>query len=247
MKNSHIALYHPINKLKPMGENIWIVDGEQISFYGLPFTTRMTVIRLSNGKLLIHSPIPLTNTIKEDLDALGEVSYLISPNKIHYYYIGDFQKSYPDAVTYASPGVRERAEKYKVAIRWDRDLDSPDPHAWEPEIQQVILRGSRFMEEVIFYHKASQTLIVTDFIENFEQEKIPFLLRLLARIGGALAPHGGLTRDQRLTYWGRKNMLRESLTKIQAFDFEQIILAHGKCITENARAEFSRVIGWVMK
>ena len=230
-----------------MGENIWIVDGERISFYGLPFTTRMTIIKLANGKLLIHSPISLTKTLKDEIDALGQVSYLISPNKIHYYYIGDFQKSYPHAITYASPGVRERAEKYKVSIRWDRDLDSPTPHDWEPEIQSVILRGSRFMEEVIFFHEPSKTLIVTDFIENFEPNKIPIFLRLLARIGGALAPNGGLTRDQRLTYWGREDELREALTKILDFDFGQIILAHGKCITENARPEFERVIRWVMR
>lgn len=246
LKNDN-RLYRPINTLKPMGENVWIIDGEAISFYGMPFTTRMTVVRLKDDKLWIHSPIPLTPPLKEELDNLGTVSYLISPNKIHYYYIGDFQKSYPDAKTYASHGVRERAEEYNIEIRWDADLDSSSPHEWEPEIQQVILRGSRFMEEVIFYHQTSKTLIVTDFIENFEREKIPFFLIFLARLGGVLAPYGGTSRDQRLTYWGRENLLRESITKILAFDFEQIILAHGKCLTENAQEEFKRVVRWVMK
>ena len=247
MLSVNSRLYHPINTLKPMGKNIWIVDGERISFYGLPFTTRMTVIKLSSGKLLIHSPVPLTTTLKKELDDLGPVSYLISPNKIHYYYIGDFQKSYPEAITYASPGVRRRAEKFKVSIHWDQNLDSPTPHDWEPEIQSVVLRGSRFMEEVIFFHQPSNTLIVTDFIENFEKDKVPFFLRVLARIGGALAPNGGLTLDQRFTYWGRENQLRESLRKILDFDFTQIILAHGACITKNAQAEFRRITRWVMK
>ena len=102
------------------------------------------------------------------------------------------------------------------------------------------------MEEVIFYHRHSKTLIVTDFIENFEREKIPLFLRVLAKLGGALAPHGGLTHDQRFTYRGRRDLLKESLQRILAFDFEQIIIAHGKCITTNARREFLRITRWVM-
>ena len=59
-----IDLYTPINTLKPVAENIWIVDGPEITFGKMPFPTRMTVIRLQNGDLFIHSPTPLTETLK---------------------------------------------------------------------------------------------------------------------------------------------------------------------------------------
>ena len=57
------SLYEPINVYKPVAPNIGIVDGpfEYLTVGGvklpLPFTTRMTVVRLSNGDLLLHSPI----------------------------------------------------------------------------------------------------------------------------------------------------------------------------------------------
>ena len=57
------SLYEPINVYKPVAPNIGIVDGpfEYLTVGGvkmpLPFTTRMTVVRLSNGNLFLHSPI----------------------------------------------------------------------------------------------------------------------------------------------------------------------------------------------
>ncbi len=80
-------LYTPINELKPIGEDIWIVDGKVISFYGAPYTTRMTIIRLENGDLFCHSPIALTKDLKEQVEKLGKVKHLVSPNWIHYAYI----------------------------------------------------------------------------------------------------------------------------------------------------------------
>ena len=103
-------LYAPTHTLKNFGENLWVVDGPVIKFYGMPFTTRMVVIKLANNQLLIHSPINLTEDLKQELDKLGQVKYLISPNKIHYWYIADFQKYYSNTVTFASDGVQERSK-----------------------------------------------------------------------------------------------------------------------------------------
>ena len=101
--------YEPLNTLKPVGDDIWTVDGPHISFYGLPFSTRMTVIRLANGELFIHSPIALTAELKAEVLALGAVRHLVSPNWIHYAYIADWQKAFADTVAWASPNVRPRA------------------------------------------------------------------------------------------------------------------------------------------
>ena len=57
------SLYEPINVYKPMAPDVGIVDGpfEYLTAGGfrlpLPFTTRMTVVRLSNDDLFLHSPI----------------------------------------------------------------------------------------------------------------------------------------------------------------------------------------------
>ncbi|RMF38562.1 MAG: DUF4336 domain-containing protein, partial [Alphaproteobacteria bacterium] len=73
-----IKPYEPIDTLKPLAENLWIVDGPVIRMRylwvaSLPFPTRMTVIRLSAGGLWLHSPTELTEPLREAMAALGPV------------------------------------------------------------------------------------------------------------------------------------------------------------------------------
>ena len=104
------ALYEPINVYKPVAGNIGVVDGpfEYLSVAGfrlpLPFTTRMTVVRLSNGDLFLHSPTKFDRKLADELEHLGTVRYLISPNQFHYAHIGEWLNAFPDAVAWASPG-----------------------------------------------------------------------------------------------------------------------------------------------
>ena len=71
------SLYEPINVYKPLAPDIGIVDGpfEYLTAGGvrlpLPFTTRMTVIRLSNGELFLHSPIKFDRGLAEELREFG--------------------------------------------------------------------------------------------------------------------------------------------------------------------------------
>ena len=71
------SLYEPIKVYKPVAPNIGIVDGpfEYLPVGGvklpLPFTTRMTVVRLTNGNLFLHSPIKFDDRLANELQGLG--------------------------------------------------------------------------------------------------------------------------------------------------------------------------------
>jgi Domain of unknown function (DUF4336) len=86
-----VELYEPINTLKPVGEHLWVVDGPivRMAFPGgsMPFPTRMVVIRLANGDLFLWSPTELDDMLRAEIEALGPVRHLVSPNKIHYAHI----------------------------------------------------------------------------------------------------------------------------------------------------------------
>ena len=79
------TLYEPINVYKPMAPNIGIVDGpfEYLTALGirmpLPFTTRMTVVRLVNGDLFLHSPIAFDQRLASEIQALGTVRISCHP------------------------------------------------------------------------------------------------------------------------------------------------------------------------
>jgi len=249
MAKDLLTLYEPINTLKPVDEGIWIVDGPivQMAMYGtrIPFTTRMTIVRLGSGGLWCHSPIELTPDLQAEIDSLGPVEHLVSPNKIHYAHIQSWVEAYPHAVSWASPGVRERAASQHIPVTFHADLGDEPPPEWIAEIDQLIFRGSRFMDEVVFFHRQSQTLILTDLIENFEPPRVAKSLRWVIRLVGIADPNGKTPMDLRMTFLGRKAQARQGYEQMLAWAPEKIILAHGRWYPENGTAELKRAFQWL--
>ena len=242
--DTHYDIYEPINTLKPVATDIWIVDGETINFKGVAFPTRMTVIRLKSGGLFIHSPTELTTELQLQIDALGPVEHLVSPNRIHYWWIGQWGKAYPTAIKWASPGV-EAAVK---ALDWDfdRQLSNNDGTPWENELNQLRITGSRFLEEYIFFHKSSKTLILADLIENFELDRVPSRwVRLLLTCAGNTDPDGKLPIDLRLSYFGRHNQLSDAINTMIDWQPERVIVAHGRWYSQDGVKELQRAFRWV--
>jgi hypothetical protein len=181
-----VDAYAPIGVPKPIGRDIWIVDGPVVRMrYGLgslPFPTRMTVVRLPDGRLWLHSPVKITSGLVPRIEALGPVAALVAPNRLHWMALGEWQEVFPEAVTWAAPGVRPRR-----GFRIDHVLDDDSP-SWGGAIAQLLVPG-RFMTEAVFLHRDSRTLILTDLIENFERRRVHgWLLRLLTSCG---SPFGG--------------------------------------------------------
>ncbi|GAA0622768.1 DUF4336 domain-containing protein [Thalassospira tepidiphila] len=246
-----VETYAPLDHAKPIAENVWIFDGPVIGFryagLKLPFPTRMTVIRLQSGKLLVHSPIRLNETLKAEVDALGEVAYLIAPNTIHYAGVPDWQKAYPDAKAFCAPGVIKRAKSVGIAVNFDAELADTPESEWDGEIEQVLVRGS-YLNEAVFFHPASKTLILTDLIENFEAPKIKSpIWRFMVRLFGTMDPHGSTPRDMRLTFAGYKEALRKAVLTMIGWKPDYVVLAHGRCYDTNAVAELKRAFSWVLK
>lgn len=232
--------YAPLNVLKPIGEDIWIVDGPEIKFFGMPFTTRMTVIRLKNGTVFLHSPIKPAPDLVAAVAEVGPVTQLVSPNWIHYAFIGEWGKIYPDAIKWASPNVQVRAQNKGMEISFDRDLEADAPSEWAGEIEQMIVEGSTVHREVVFFHEASKTLILTDLIENFEAAALPFLFRWLVKLVGIVDPDGKMPADMWMTFRKRKGELRGYVERMIAFDPAYVVLAHGRCYDHDCVAELRR-------
>ncbi|MBP0029979.1 DUF4336 domain-containing protein [Roseofilum sp. Guam] len=249
MGQDAIALYEPINTLKQIGEDIWIVDGPivRMSLYGgkIPFPTRMTIVRLSNSELWCHSPTELTPELKAQIDSLGSVRHLISPNKIHYTYIASWAKAYPEAIAWASPGVRDQAAQQKIEVSFNADLDNEPPLEWAADLDQLFFRGIRFMEEVVFFHPKNSTLILTDLIENFELNKVNKWFGLLIKLIGVADPDGKTALDLRITSWGQKDQCRSCFKQMVQWHPEKIIIAHGRWYENNALAELHRAFRWL--
>ena len=238
--------YEPLFTLKPVAPEIWVVDGGSIRFYGMPFPTRMTVIRLASGELFIHSPVALAGDLRAEVSALGPVRYLVAPNWIHYAWVRDWQQAFPESLSWASPGVRARALGRGVDIAFDAELGDEAPPEWAGQIDQVVA-DSGWHREVVFFHRASRTLVLTDLIENLEPQHLPWWFRLLARAGGVLAPEGGMPRDMALSFRRRRAHLRDVVERMLSWKPERVIIAHGRCFEHDGEAVLRRAFAKVLR
>ena len=82
--------------MKQIDSNLWVAESP-LRFAGLEVGARMTVVRLPDSKLLIHSPIAVTDELLKEVSALGPVSYLVAPNRLHHLCIESWQKAFPEA------------------------------------------------------------------------------------------------------------------------------------------------------
>lgn len=102
------------------------------------------------------------------------------------------------------------------------------------------------MTEVEFFHRASRTLILTDFIENFEPQKLGLVMRMLTWAGGVQDPDGQMPRDMRLTFVRQKPQLCAAIETMISWDPERVIIAHGRWYPANGAAELRRAFRWIL-
>lgn len=227
--------------LANLGPSVWIADGPVLSFFGFGYSTRMAVIRLADGQLFIWSPVALTAGLKAEVDALGSVRYLVSPNKLHHVYLGDWKAAYPHALLYAPPGLRKKRKD----LAFDADLsDAADP-AWTSEIDQVRVDGSVALTEVVFFHRQSRTVLFTDLIQNFPRGWFKGWRGLLARIDGILAPHPGAPREWRMSFTDR-HAAKAAVARILAWPIERVVIAHGELPEDGSAAFVRNAFRWLL-
>lgn len=203
---------------------------------GARFTARMTVLRLGDGKVLIHSPCPIDGALAAAIGELGPVAAIIAPGNLHWLHVRSCQRAFPQALTFVCPGVEKRAP----GLSFDFVLGDESPPLWASELSQVALRGTRLMREVAFFHRASRTLILVDLVENFTPATAGtnLLLRIAFRALG-MWNRPSAAPEYRFA-WGDRAQVREGLQRILAWDFQRVILSHGDIITHDARRAVER-------
>jgi hypothetical protein len=222
--------------LTQIDENLWISSIPH-RFVGLHIGTRMTVVRLSSGELLLHSPIALSAELRRAIDALGPVKHIVCPNLFHHSYAGEVLRAYPSALLYGPAKLQKKRPDLKFAAT----LSDAPPAAWNGELLPTTIEGS-MMAETVLYHVPSRTLISSDLVENFRDNAHAFT-RWYLKAGGILGKVGWHPL-LRMVYVNRRKA-RASLEKILALPFERVIVAHGDIITTDAKDTLRQGMSWL--
>jgi hypothetical protein len=220
--------------LRALADDLWVAT-HKLRFLGTPVVTRMTMIRLSGGGLVVIGAIPRSPALDEEVAALGPVQFVIAPNKFHHLYAGPWA-THPGARLYGPVGL----ERKRKDLHLDGHLGPAAPDGWAGEIDQEPLGGLALMGDVVFLHRASRTLVLTDMMFNYPPttSALTRMLRWLEDIDGKFVMprlFRTLVRDRRA--------FAASVERILSWDFDRVIVAHGSIIESGGHERFRAALG----
>ena len=206
---------------RQIAKDIWTFEQPQ-GFFNVTTPIRMTVIRLSDGRLWVHAPVAATAECRRLVDELGgQVAYIVLPTTAfeHKVFVGGFARAYPAAKVYACPGQWSWPINLPPPFRVDAYLTDPRASSdgnkgkgggtaqtpWANEIEHMVFEppciGIGPANEVVFLHKASRTLLVTDLVVYIDGDspspvvEVPDLLKASWDDPDAVPPGAPLPPD----------------------------------------------------
>jgi glyoxylase-like metal-dependent hydrolase (beta-lactamase superfamily II) len=188
----------------------------------------MTVIRLREGGLVLHSPGPLEPALRAELDALGPVAFIVIP-QMHGRYAARAARAYPSARVLAAPA----APSLREPLSFHASLADQPPAAWEGEVETHLLRGFR-LHEVVLLHRPSRTLVITDLCFNVQRSSSR-IARMFFGANGMWRRFGP-SRLIRLLGVSDRAAFRGSLERVLRWDFERIVPGHGDVLERGGPA-----------
>jgi hypothetical protein len=161
-----------------LAENLWTLEGE-LPHGPLPRT--MTVYRMKDGGLWIHSAIALEDEYLRKLEQLGKPAYLVVPNTMHRMDAGFYKEAFPQIKVVCPEGAREKVEK---EVRVDATCEVAFANS---EIRVDVMPGVRSIELAYELPLTSgkKAMVFNDVIANVPELKGVggFILKVMGRIG----------------------------------------------------------------
>src|SRR4051794_16739466 len=231
--------------LAQAADDVWIVNDTAMLAAGLRLPVRMTIIRLSNGALLLHSPVRYSSSVRTELERIGPIKYLLAPNVAHWMFLSEWQRALPEAITFAVPALARRKQVQAAGIRIDRELSDDNPEEWSEDIEMVLLRAPLFCEAELFV-KRSRTLILTDVVQNLDPEGLSYPARAIVRLLGISKPDGKAPVYLRLIIRLGGRPVQAAAQRLISFAPQRVIFAHGEWFDSYATERLRQSLRWLL-
>jgi hypothetical protein len=217
----------PHGKLTPIEDGILAVVGKiHMPLMDLP--RRMTVVRLSDGRLVVWSAIALDETEMATFEAAGEPAFLVVPNDHHRLDAKAWKERYPQLQVVAPEGARD-----KVADAVPVGTTAPD--FGDPDVEFMTVPGTRGQEAALSVRTSQgTTLVLNDLIGN---------IRHASGFGGWLLRAMGFAGEEahvpapvKLMMIKDTDALRAQLLRWAGNEsLVRIVVSHGDVIDDNPR------------
>ena len=224
--------------MREIANGFWEINMPEHRVLGMAVGRRMTIARLADNSLLLHSPIKPTADLVAAVNRLGPVSCIIGANTFHDAFLVDAQQTWPASRLHGAPGLAEANGKLRVHEVLGA---SPSP-LWSNVLDQHLIQGMPKVNEVVFLHRQSRTLIIADLA--FHLVDTPGTLgRLLVKAYGMHNRFGpsplfkSMIRD--------RAALRASLEQVLSWDFDRVLVGHGAPLETGGKTALRQAYGFL--
>ena len=210
----------PIEKLTP---NLWRVVG---SMSGPPVPRTMVLVRLRDGRVIVHSAVALDDAAMKEIEAWGTPAFLVVPNGGHRMDAKIFKDRYPGMHVIAPPGSKAKVEEVTK-------VDDSGASLGEDGVRYEVLDGTKGREGVLFVRSAAgTTLVFNDTLMNMKS--LPGFSGTLMGLFGFTGPAPKVAFPARVALVADKRALRSHLERLaDTQDLTRIEVGHGAPVTEH--------------
>lgn len=205
-------------------DSIWVTE-RPIWFSGVRLRSRTTIVRLSGDALWVHSPCPPSDDVCAALDALGEVRWLVVPNRFHHLQAPAMAARYPNALVVGPSSAESRNPQLRLTMR----ADDPAYLRSTAELISIQLRGVPFLDETVFFHRASGSLIAADLLMS-ACARDHWTWRAAARVFGRYEKFK--TPPDVQMHARASTAVAESVAQMRALPVKRILVAHADPIID---------------
>lgn len=204
---------------------LW-TDSQPLVLGGLPVGRRLAVARNAHGRLVVFSPLRATAEAVAALERLGEIAAFVVPSRFHDLFYPKYFPAFPRARFLGNRGAIAEHPDWPLA---EITADLPELAGFD----SLLIAGMPRVDEQVFLHRASRTLIIADALFN-----VPRPEGTLARFVSWAADIGG--PPPRQSRFGRLNVrdraaFAASVEAVAAWDFDRIVPGHGDVIERDGR------------
>lgn len=216
----------------------WRNISDDVAVLSFPWRTlgidfrRMTLLRLSDGRLVIHSTAPFTGEGVAAIRSFGEPTWLIDATLLHDTFAKEGRAALP-GLPYLAPDGFANVSGVPTGSLW------PPPSDWEGEIDVLKIDGAKKKEHVLF-HRRSRTLVVADLFFSLPPETRGWP-RFFARHFMRLPRLFGISAFFRLTISDRPAFER-SVNALLDLDFDKLVVAHWEPLLGGAKASVEQAL-----
>lgn len=202
---------------------------------GLALGTRTTVIKRADGSVLVIAPGPLDDAAAAAIGALGPVRAIVAPNLMHHLFLAAACARFAEARLFAPAGLARKQPTLRIA--------GPPAAVADETLHAIEIGGMPKLQETLFVHAPSGTLVATDLVFNV-RAPAPWFTRTFMRLNGGFDRFGptrlcrGMCKD--------RAAVRAAVARVLDERFDRVIVAHGQVLASGGHEALRAGFAWLL-